>query len=53
MWEQLFQILGKMIVWDHAKNTQRPNNGRKAYREIPLALFGDTIVLFWSERQKK
>ena len=53
LWEQLFQMMGKTTVWEHAKNTQRLKNGRKAYRTILFALFGDKIVFFRSERQKK
>ena len=53
LWEQLFHMMGKTTVWEHTKKTQRLNNGRKAFREILLALFGGSIVFFWSERQKK
>ena len=53
LWEQLFQILVKMTVWEHPKKTQTLKNGRKAYRTILLALFGDNIVFFRSERHKK
>ena len=53
LWEQLFQMLGKTTVWEHAKKTQRLKNGRKAYRAILLSLFGVNIVLFLSQRQKK
>ena len=46
LWEQLFQMLGKTTVWEHANKTQRIKNGHKVYRVILLALFGDTIVFF-------
>ena len=52
VWEHLFRILGEIDVWEHTKGTQRLWNGRKAYCNISMSLFGDNIVFFWSECQK-
>ena len=42
-----------MDIWEHAKKTQELRNGQKAYLSISHALFGDNIVFFRSESQKK
>ena len=52
VWEQLFRMLGATYVWEHTKVTQRLWNGRKAYRNISISLFGENIIFFRSERQK-
>ena len=52
LWEQLFHMMENMAVWEHAKKTQRLNNGRKAYRVISLALFGDNTVLCYMCKQE-
>ena len=46
-------MLGGLDIWEHAKKTQKLRSRRKAYLEISHALFGDSIVLFRSEAQKK
>ena len=46
-------MLGGLDIWEHAKKTQNFRNGRKAYLAISNALFGDNIVFFRSEAQKK
>ena len=46
-------MLGGLDIWEHAKKTQKLCNGRKAYLAISHALFGDNIVFFRSEAQKK
>ena len=53
VWEQLFQMLGVLYVWDHSKENQILRNDGKANRKISMSLFGENIVFFWSERQKK
>ena len=46
-------MMGGLDIWEHAKKTQKLRNGRKAYLTISHALFGDNIVFFRSESQKK
>ena len=46
-------MLGETDVWEHTKEIQIIWNGRKAYRNISISLFGDNIILFWSKRQNK
>ena len=46
-------MLVNLDIWEHAKNTQKLCNGRKAYLAILHALFGDNIVFFRSEAHKK
>ena len=46
-------MLGGLDIWEHANKTQKLHNGRKAYLAISHALFGDNIVFFRSEAQKK
>ena len=53
LFTELHQMLGSLDIWEHAKKTQNICNGQKAYLEISHALFGDNIVFFRSESQKK
>ena len=53
LFTELHQMLGGLDIWEHAKKTQKLLNGRKAYLAILHALFGDNIVFFRSEAQKK
>ena len=46
-------MLGGLDIWEHTKKTQKLRNGRKSYLAISHALFGDNIVFFKSESQKK
>ena len=51
LWEQLFHMMENMSVWEPAKKTQRLNNGRKAYRLISLALFGDNVLCYMCKQE--
>ena len=42
----------KMAAGEHTKKTQRLKNGRKAYRVISLALFGDNTILCYMCKQE-
>ena len=53
LFTELHQMLGGLDIWEHAKKTQKLRNGRKAYLAISHALFGNNIVFFRSEAQKK
>ena len=46
-------MLGGLDILEHAEKIQKLRNGRKAYLAISHALFGDNIVFFRSEAQKK
>ena len=46
-------MLGGLDIWEHAKKDQKLRNVRKDYLAISHALFGDNIVFFGSEPQKK
>ena len=53
LFTELHQMLGGLDIWEYAKKTQKLRNVQKAYLAISHALFGDNIVFFRSEAQKK
>ena len=46
-------MLGVLDIWENSEKTQKLRNGRKAYLAISNSLFGDNIVFFRFEAQKK
>ena len=53
LFAKLQQMLGGLGICNNAKKTQRLRDGRRAYLVISNALFGDNIVFFRSEANRK
>ena len=44
LYTELYQILGKLTVWENAKGATRAKDGRKAFMKIYNALFGANVI---------
>ena len=49
LYNELYQILGTLKVWENAKGATRAKNGRKAYLGIYNALFGANVIFHRSD----